>query len=368
MIGSLPLSTPPLESSLSGALEAIEARLLDVVTRADETINPPTSHLAKAGGKRLRPVLALLTAQLGDPALATGEEVRDAGVAVELTHIATLYHDDVMDEAPLRRGAPSAHAVWGNSAAILTGDVLVARASQLVAALGPEAVLAHARTFERLCMGQLHETLPRPAGTDPVEHYIQVLADKTGSLIAVSARYGAMLTGAGRQTERIVEAFGERIGVAFQLADDVIDLAGESATTGKTPGTDLREGVDTMPVLLLRQALAAGELDAAGQSILSSLSTADLGDDAALAQVVAQLREHPVLARTREMAMDWARQAMEALDGLEEAVLQGSRERLGAQGVGGQEAEAALDESRERAALVRQAMEDFARLLVDRAA
>ena len=216
MIGSLPLSAPELESRITPALQAIEDRLMEVVTSADETINPPTSHLPEAGGKRLRPVLALLTAQLGDPALATGEEIRDAGVAVELTHIATLYHDDVMDEAPLRRGAPSAQTVWGNSAAILTGDVLVARASQLVAALGPQAVMAHAKTFERLCMGQLHETLPRPAGTDPVDHYIQVLADKTGSLIAVSARYGAMLTDAGARTEQIVEEFGERIGVAFQ--------------------------------------------------------------------------------------------------------------------------------------------------------
>ena len=426
MIGSLPLDAPELEGALSPALAAIEARLLEVVSNADETINPPTSHLAEAGGKRLRPILTLLTAQLGDPALAAGEQVRDAGVAVELTHIATLYHDDVMDDAPLRRGAPSAQTVWGNSAAILTGDVLVARASQLVAALGPEAVLAHAKTFERLCMGQLHETLPRPAGTDPVAHYIQVLADKTGSLIAVSARYGAMLTGAGRATERIVEAFGERIGVAFQLADDCLDLVGDPAALGKTPGTDLREGVDTMPVLLLRQALAAGELDAAGQAILSRLSTGDLGDDEVLADVVDRLRSHPVLARTQQMAMDWAREAVAVLDGLEEAVVAGARERLEAgcaaagagtgsragsearagagsgveagagasvgiagasagagtgSGVGtgaeagvgtgagsGAECEAALAETRRRVRLVRVGMEQFARLLVDRAA
>ena len=368
MIGSLPLSAPELESRIIPALQTIEDRLMEVVTSADETINPPTSHLAEAGGKRLRPVLALLTAQLGDPALATGEEIRDAGVAVELTHIATLYHDDVMDEAPLRRGAPSAQTVWGNSAAILTGDVLVARASQLVAALGPEAVMAHAKTFERLCMGQLHETLPRPAGTDPVDHYIQVLADKTGSLIAVSARYGAMLTGAGARTEQIVEEFGERIGVAFQLADDVIDLMSDSATTGKTPGTDLREGVDTMPVLLLRKALAAGELDAAGQAILSRLSTGDLSDDAFLADVVARLREHPVLARTREMAMDWAAQAVEGLEGLEEAVLDGTRQRLAQAGIEGEPAAAAVADAGERVWQVRAAMEDFARILVDRAA
>jgi len=368
VIGTLPLSLPQLEDRIAPGLDAVETRLLEVVSNADETINPPTSHLAAAGGKRLRPVLTLLTAQLGDPELATGEPVLDAGVAVELTHIATLYHDDVMDEAPLRRGAPSAQTVWGNSAAILTGDVLVARASQLVAALGPQAVLAHSKTFERLCMGQLHETLPRPAGTDPVAHYLQVLADKTGSLIAVSARYGAMLSRAGAATEAIVEEFGEKIGVAFQLADDCIDLTSDAATTGKTPGTDLREGVDTMPVLLLRQALAAGELDAAGQSILATLSGGDLSDDAVLADVVSQLRIHPVLARTREMAASWADEAVAALDGLEEAVLAGTNARLDAADVTGPEHEAAIADARQRVALVRDGMVQFAHILVDRAA
>ena len=356
MTATLTLDAPQIEGRISEALEAVETRLLEVVSSADETINPPTSHLAAAGGKRLRPTLTLLTAQLGDPVLAAGEQVRDAGVAVELTHIATLYHDDVMDEAPLRRGAPSAQTVWGNSAAILTGDVLVARASQLVAALGPEAVLAHARTFERLCMGQLHETLPRPAASDPVEHYIQVLADKTGSLTAVSARYGAMLTRAGAGVEALVQDFGEKIGVAFQLADDVIDLTSDSATTGKTPGTDLR------------QALAAGELDAAGQSILSALSTMDLCDDVVLAGVVARLREHPVLARTRQMALSWAREAVAALEGLEEATLAGTRERLAGDGIQAQGAQRALADAGERARVVRDAMEQFAHLLVDRAA
>ena len=217
-------------------------------------------------------------------------------------------------------------------------------------------------------MGQLHETLQRPACTDPVDHYIQILADKTGSLIAVSARYGAMLTRAGERTERIVEEFGEKIGVAFQLADDVLDLTSDSETTGKTPGTDLREGVDTMPVLLLRKALAAGELDAAGQAILSRLSTENLADDAALADVVARLRRHPVLARTREMAMTWARQAVGVLAGLEDAVVAGTRERLEDAGASASERETTLAEARGRVGLVRAGMEEFARLLVDRAA
>ena len=172
--------------------------------------------------------------------------------------------------------------------------------------------MAHAKTFERLCMGQLHETLPRPAGTDPVDHYIQVLADKTGSLIAVSARYGAMLTNAGARTEQIVEEFGEKIGVAFQLADDVIDLMSDSATTGKTPGTDLREGVDTLPVLLLRRREAAGTIDEVGARILREL-TGDLSSDEALASVVKQLRNHDVLEETRELARTWANDAVATL-------------------------------------------------------
>ena len=312
MIGSLPLSAPELESRIIPALQTIEDRLMEVVTSADETINPPTSHLAEAGGKRLRPVLALLTAQLGDPALATGEQIRDAGVAVELTHIATLYHDDVMDEAPLRRGAPSAQTVWGNSAAILTGDVLVARASQLVAALGPEAVMAHAKTFERLCMGQLNETFGPQDGDDPLKFYIQVLADKTGSLVASAAAFGAMHAGADQATIDALTQFGERLGVAFQIADDVIDLGPEAGASGKTPGTDLREGVDTLPVLLLRRAQSNGNLDPEGQKILSMLG-GDLSSDQALAALVERLREHDVVSQTRELARQWCDSSLECI-------------------------------------------------------
>ena len=312
MIGSLPLSAPELESRIIPALQTIEDRLMEVVTSADETINPPTSHLAEAGGKRLRPVLALLTAQLGDPALATGEQIRDAGVAVELTHIATLYHDDVMDEAPLRRGAPSAQIVWGNSAAILTGDVLVARASQLVAALGPEAVMAHAKTFERLCMGQLNETFGPQDGDDPLKFYIQVLADKTGSLVASAAAFGAMHAGADQATIDALTQFGERLGVAFQIADDVIDLGPEAGASGKTPGTDLREGVDTLPVLLLRRAQSNGNLDPEGQKILSMLG-GDLSSDQALAALVERLREHDVVSQTRELARQWCDSSLECI-------------------------------------------------------
>ncbi|MDO5727049.1 MAG: polyprenyl synthetase family protein [Bowdeniella nasicola] len=276
--------------------------MTEITSHAEARLHAPIRHLAQAGGKRMRPALVLIAAHLGE---GVNDEVERAAVGVELTHLATLYHDDVMDSAQMRRGAPAAHEVWGNSAAILTGDLLFARASQVIASLGAEAVRIHAQTFERLCIGQLNETLGCEAGSDEVAHYIQVLADKTGSLIATSAHYGAMFGGAPAEVIDMLARYGEKVGVAFQLADDVIDLASDADTTGKTPGTDLREGVDTMPILLLRQAAAAGELDESGQAILRQLSIDDLSADDPLANVVAQLRTHPVIDQARALAQSW---------------------------------------------------------------
>ncbi|MDO4605815.1 MAG: polyprenyl synthetase family protein [Bowdeniella nasicola] len=305
--------TPPFDfNALSAHLDAVEERLREATSHEERAIDEATSHLAKAGGKRMRPALVILASQLGE---GVNEAVEKAAVGVELTHLATLYHDDVMDSAALRRGAPAAHEVWGNSAAILTGDLLFARASQIIASLGAQAVLIHAETFERLCLGQLHETLGVQDGQDPVKHYIDVLADKTGSLIATSARYGAIFGGADPAYIEMLQRYGEKVGVAFQLADDVIDLASDSAATGKTPGTDLREGVDTMPILLLRQRAAAGTLDAEGQAILAALEN-DLSTDHALSSVVGQIREHEVVGEARTMARQWADDAVAELAGL----------------------------------------------------
>ena len=305
----LPLGDHELEERLLPLMSDVETRLRAAVTGADQLVDAPAAHLAAAGGKRLRPLLTLLTAELGGGA---GEEVLTAAVAVELTHLATLYHDDVMDSAPMRRGAPAAHEVWGNSVAILTGDLLFARASQMVAQLGADAVRVHAETFERLCLGQLHETLGPADGEEPVAHYIRVLADKTGSLIAAAARYGATFSGAGAEVAEILTRYGEKVGVAFQLADDVIDLSADAATTGKTPGTDLREGVDTMPVLLLRRRAAEGTLDAAGLALLDRLGL-DLGSDEALSAIVADLRGHDVVGEARDLAAAWAQDAVDEL-------------------------------------------------------
>ncbi|HVN11444.1 MAG TPA: polyprenyl synthetase family protein [Kineosporiaceae bacterium] len=304
----LRLAEPTLDDAVRAGLAGVETRLLDAVGQADRLADDVSRHLVLAGGKRVRPMLTLIAGHLGDP---TRPEILEAAVVVELTHLATLYHDDVMDSAPLRRGAPSAHAVWGNTVAILTGDLLFARASRVVAALGVQAVQLQAATFERLCLGQLHETVGPAADDDPVAHYIQVLSDKTGSLIATSARFGAMFAGCEDEVLDVVADYGEKVGVAFQLADDVIDLASDGATSGKTPGTDLREHVPTLPVLLLRRHVDhTGDADSAA---LLAVLDGDLSDDAVLADAVTRLAAHPATQRAREEAVGWARAAVAAL-------------------------------------------------------
>ncbi len=315
---------PGLAEVLGERLETVERRLREAVAHSDGLADAASRHLVAAGGKRLRPALTLLCAQLG---AGDRPEVVDAAVVVELTHLATLYHDDVMDSAPVRRGAPSAHEVWGNQVAVITGDLVFARASAIAAGLGPVAIRILAETFERLCLGQLHETVGPRGDADPVAHYLQVLADKTASLIATSARFGAMFSGAGAELEAALVAYGEAAGVAFQLADDVIDLSSDAATTGKTPGTDLRDKVPTMPALLLRRLVASGEGTAADAELVALLDS-DLSDDAALTGAVAALRDHPVVAQTQVQAVAWADRAVAALAPLPDGVVKDSLVRF----------------------------------------
>jgi heptaprenyl diphosphate synthase len=228
-------------------------------------------------------------------------------VAAELTHLATLYHDDVMDEATMRRGVESANARWGNTIAILTGDYLFAKCSALLAELGPEAVRLQAQTFERLVIGQIMETQGPASGEDPLEHYLNVVSDKTGSLIATSARYGALFSGASVEITETVTAFGEKIGIAFQLADDVIDIASDSKESGKTPGTDLREGVPTL--VTLRVLASTNPKDRELQELLS----APIESEAVVMQVLAELRVHPALEQSRTQLLAIAKEARNAL-------------------------------------------------------
>ena len=249
---ALPVTDEALAERLRVRMQVVEEALSEHVRSRAGFVTAAASHLLEAGGKRFRPLLVLLAAETGDHPDA--DEVISAACVVELTHLGSLYHDDVMDEADLRRGADSANARWDNHVAILTGDFLFSKSSELTADLGPDAVRIQAETFTRLVEGQILETVEPEPGEDPLAHYLEVVAGKTGSLIATSARYGARFGGASREVEEALTAYGEIVGSAFQLSDDILDIASDSGESGKTPGTDLREGVPTLPVLMARAA------------------------------------------------------------------------------------------------------------------
>ena len=303
-MAKLPDLAPEIEQDLARRLDLVEKLLFAHVEGEYPFVNETSRHLIVAGGKRLRPVLTLLAANYG----STGErQVIEAAVVCELTHLATLYHDDVMDEAPLRRGVESANERWGNAVAILTGDYLFAKASDLLADLGPEAVRLQAKTFERLVIGQIKETQGPQNGADSLEHYISVIADKTGSLFGTSIRFGALLSGASSQVVEALTTFGEEIGIAFQLADDVIDIASQTNESGKTPGTDLREGVPTLVTLLVQKANRPED-----QKLIASLA-APISDENEVAEVLAALRAHPALDEARTIALQYAESSRKLL-------------------------------------------------------
>nr|WP_225437469.1 polyprenyl synthetase family protein [Arthrobacter sedimenti] len=306
---------PELGPSVSSCLAEVEKELRGAIANSDPLADATSRHLVEAGGKRIRPLLTILASHLGNP---THAKVVQAAVVVELTHLATLYHDDVMDSAPYRRGAPTAHEVWGNSVAILTGDLIFARASILVSELGGEALGIQARTFERLCLGQLHETVGPRDGQDDLEHYLSVIADKTGSLVAASGQLGALFADTPPEVVDVMVSYGEKVGVAFQLADDVIDVTGLKVTSGKAPGTDLREGVPTLPVILLRRAAAAGDTSAAD---VIALVDSDLSSDEALADAVEAVRSHPQTQEAWAVAQQWADDAVAALEPLPDSTV-----------------------------------------------
>ena len=303
---SLPSASPGLAARLQAGLADVDALLRAVVDHEDPFIAEASVHLAEAGGKRFRPMLTLLAAELGS---GINDDVVAAATGVELTHLASLYHDDVMDEADLRRGVVSANAAYGNSNAILVGDLLFGKASELVAGLGAEAVKIQAQTFVRLCSGQIRDARPAPEGVDPIDYYLGVLADKTGVLIATAARYGAMFGGCPPETVDIMRRYGERLGIAFQLADDLLDVTSVPGESGKTPGTDLREGVATLPMLLVRQSI-----DPADDRLKELLgSDSDLHDDALHAEALGLLQAHPAMGQARERTNSVARETQELL-------------------------------------------------------
>ncbi|MFG2072106.1 heptaprenyl diphosphate synthase [Nonomuraea maritima] len=289
----LPIVDERLAQDIASGMAAVEKLLRSSVESEDAFVTGASKHLIEAGGKRFRTLMVLLAAQFGDPS-APG--VVPGAVVIELTHLGSLYHDDVMDEAMVRRGSPSANARWDNTVAILTGDYLLAQASDLLADLGPALIRIQAQTFSRLVQGQIRETLGPREGADPIAHYVSVLADKTGSLIAASGRFGALLSGAPADVEERLSRACEAIGVAWQLGDDLLDVASSGDQSGKTPGTDLREGVRTLPVLY---ALASGE-----SSRLTSLLSGPVAEED-VEEALTLLRAHPAMEQARAELAAW---------------------------------------------------------------
>jgi heptaprenyl diphosphate synthase len=300
------LGSTELTGVIEQRLDAIEAQLLKQCHSDVPLIDDMTTHLVKAGGKRFRPLITVLSATLGD---VHKPEIVKAAVVVELTHLATLYHDDVMDEATMRRGAVSVNQRFSNSQAILAGDFLFARASELVADLGPEAVRLQAQTFERLVTGQLLETAGPKADEDPVEFHLKVLAEKTGSLIATSAQFGAEFSGASKSDVLAMRKFGELIGVTFQLADDIIDMSSTEVELGKQRGNDLLEGVPTLTTLLVRRNNRPEDQELM-KFLIGPVSSVDL------IKVLDLISLNPAINQAKEIAQDWANKARTSIQGI----------------------------------------------------
>jgi heptaprenyl diphosphate synthase len=319
-LGGLVFADPALEASVRAGLDRVEARLRAAATSEFGFVTEAARHLMRAGGKRFRPLLALLAAHVGDP---SADGVVESAVVVELTHLATLYHDDVMDEATARRGAVSANSRWGNTVAILTGDFLFARASDVLADLGPDAVRVQAETFARLVTGQIRETAGPAPGEDPIDHHLLVLAEKTGSLIATSAYFGATFAAVPAPRAEALRRYGEVVGIAFQLSDDLLDITADRSESGKVPGTDLREGIPTLPALF---ALRAAATDADGTRLRELLS-APVPEES-IEEALALLRSSPAVDAARDVLRSYADQARALLTELPDVPARAALEAL----------------------------------------
>lgn len=308
MVAGVDFGDPDFAQNVRDGVARVEDLISEELRDGDEIMTEVALHLFEAGGKRFRPLFTVLSAHVGpDP---DAWQVTIAGAVIELVHLATLYHDDVMDEAQVRRGAESANARWGNNIAILAGDYLFAAASKLVSRLGPDAVRIIAETFAQLVTGQMRETKGATPGNDPVAHYLKVIAEKTACLIAASGRLGGTFSGAtDDQVERLAR-IGEIVGTVFQISDDIIDIEADPDDSGKLPGTDLREGVHTLPVLFALQ-----ETGPAADR-LRELLKGPVTDDAAVAEALELLRASGGIAAAKDTVQQYAGQARAELDGL----------------------------------------------------
>lgn len=301
------LDNPELEQMLADGMVAVEQVLQEELAKGEDFVSEKVLHLVAAGGKRFRPMFALLASQYGERPGC--EEVIRAAAVVEMTHLATLYHDDVMDEAERRRGVPSANFRWNNSVAILSGDYLLAHVSRLMAQLGMETVAHFAETFGELVTGQMRETIG-PGDSDPVQHYMDVIREKTGVLIASAGYLGGLHSGASPEHTDALRRFGYAIGMVFQIVDDIIDIFSDSSQSGKTPGTDLREGVFTLPVLY-----ALSEDTPVGEE-LRGLLTGPLASDEEVTKALTLLERSTGRARALEDVHTYLAEAQSELSRL----------------------------------------------------
>lgn len=301
-------------------LGRVEERLLEASTADDPYLTKIAQHLLIAGGKRFRPLLALLAAEFGD---ASDHRPVEAGVSVELIHVGSLYHDDVIDEADTRRGASSANANWTNTVAILAGDFLMARASEVAAThLSQESVRLLASTYAELVEGQTRELQLTDNVTHSLEDYQQVIGGKTASLIRTSARLGAMAADADQRTVEALSTWAWEVGMVFQIADDALDLVADEETIGKPAGSDIREGTFTGPVL---RAVAGPD----GARVEEILASGRPYSDEAVAEVIALVRQGGHVDAALETAATRLTIADAALGTLPKSQPKETLERLG---------------------------------------
>jgi heptaprenyl diphosphate synthase len=303
------------------SLTTVEERLLDAATTEDAYLTKIAQHLLLAGGKRFRPLLALLAAEFGP-----GDDHRavEAAVSVELIHVGSLYHDDVIDESDTRRGATSVNANWSNTVAILAGDFLMARASEVAAThLSQESVRLLAATYAELVEGQTRELQLEGNFSHSFEDYEKVIGGKTASLVRTSARLGAMAADAPPGVVEALSTWAWEVGMVFQIADDALDLVADESAIGKPAGSDIREGTFTMPVL----AAAAGP---EGERVRQLLEPGIPYSDAAVNEVITLVRDGGHIEDALASATDRLKKAEEALESIEPGTAHDILTELGA--------------------------------------
>lgn len=302
-IPGLQAPDPALEAELRARLDLVERALEKAVVADYDLMTQAAGHLLRAGGKRFRPMLVVLSGYFGDP---SDSRLVPGAVAIELTHVATLYHDDVIDEAEFRHGVPSVNAQWSNSVAIVSGDYLFARAAELASDLGTEVTRLLAKTIATVCDGQVREVTNAGALDRDEAAYMDTIRRKTAALIATSCRLGGMLSDASPEHVEILDEFGAALGMGFQLSDDIMDVISSETTLGKEPGVDMKEGVYTLPVLHaltegpdrgeLRELLAPGPPEGERHARALEIARADASLAHARAAVSHEVRRAVALA------------------------------------------------------------------------